>query len=1230
MKLWLFATYAWQGNPKALFLYMTKHYKNTHTCWWITDTEQDALALKEQYNIDNITFIKSTKAKYLFSEADVYVNENFRENYPLELNQDAKIFNTWHGVGLKHIEVGVDKKLLVATSVFRKHVKGFERFSNQVIFLTTSDRMQEHFLKDTVVPKEHMLQGVYPRNIVYAENDMTTYAFEDVIDIFRNDYKGIILFAPTHRTDSINGVFQYLLPNLNLLEVVLQSNNQLFIVKVHPSMTKDEQFLKAKEQYKNSQHILFWDDYFDIYEIFSKIDIAIVDYSSIFYDLLDAGVERFIRYIPDYAKYNQEMNMIEDYYQYTDGTIIESFNGLIEILSENKVSKISKKEFLLDYFFGYQKDSCIEDMVDKVDSFVFDKKVLKELHTFDVFDTLIKRSTLKPLSVFAYVQDKAEKSQLNYPKYLLENWMVIRNKVEHDVRDMARKTIFERQSDTLEIGLDAIFNRLLENFALTEEQVDFLRATEIEAEIAHVEPITEKIDLLFSLKEQGHDVLLVSDMYLPEAVICQMLGKIDTRLNDIPLYLSVNVGHQKASGKLYQHIFFDIDYQYTRWVHYGDNKYSDGAVPRKYGIETIVHDIDDFIPFESGFIDSTNASLKYVAYELATKMQRYRTSLVSGMNNVALEQKYYAYAYAGSALVSYVHWVIKDAVRRGYKTLYFVSRDGHFLKQAADEIINIQQYPIKTKYIYGSRKAWRVPSFIDKVDDETFGQFGNFVGMDSFDDLVKASWLTEEELLSLFPEFLALKNEKHLRGKTADNIRKVFSSSEDYKNRILELAAEKRKTVRQYLQQEIDFEESFAFVEFWGRGYTQDVFGRLLNDAADKNVINPFYYVRSFTNNTEHSLRHNFMLTQQNFSFFEPIFACTPYESIVDYKIVDSHIEPVIVPNNNDIHHIISDGLRQFVKDYLSLSTDDYDYLDYALANYSYNYQLTTPNDQFICNVLGEFKYNESSYGEDKSYAPELTIEILSSLSNRQELNKITRSVPISLAKSNEETRALYQKIYQKYKLPRMQVSPIQMVYAVSDLENYVYSTSFPFKVIAIKPNVFHSDVIFNSKTRRNDILLEQLEVIDVIAIDWLKSGVPRLLTNYGYITANKNYIQKLDAIRDFIQYDEYTQTYIWKPVSPIQSVLDLLPKLKHLRNDESDVKAKSISKKSLRSVGKRYSNTDRQDFITFQKKFYKFTRDPHGFFKDVKNPKLAKIKFLFNEKHKVGRSLSNFVRKNF
>ncbi len=1225
LKIWLFATYAWQGNPKALFLYMTKYYQNSHICWWLADTKKDADILKEKYDYNNITYLQSPKAKELFAIADVYVTENFRESYPQELNSNIKIFNMWHGVGLKHIEVGVNKASNVATSVVRKNIKSAEKFINQTIFLTTSQRMEQHFLQDTLVPKEHILQGSYPRNAVY-NSEVFTYQASDIFREFLSSYNHIILFAPTHRTKLIGGVFQYLLPNLDILETILKENNQLFIIKVHPFMTKEREFINIKEKYKNNHNILFWNDIYDIYEIFSKIDIAIVDYSSIFYDLLNAGVKKFIRYIPDYEEYNADMEMIEDYYQYTDGVIANSFQHLLNILKENNIVDISKQDFLLDYFFGYEKSCSLDSMIKDVDNFKLNNKKLKELHTFDVFDTLIRRSTMKPISIFYYVQNQAKLSNLSFPEYILNEWAVIRQNIERDVRDIMRKTIFERQSDTLEITLDDIYERLSKNFALTDEQVLFLKSAEIEAEIAHVEPIKEKIDLLFSLKEKDCDILLISDMYLPEAIIRQMLDKADTRLSTIPLYLSSSIGYQKSTGKLYEHIFFDVDYQYSRWVHYGDNRHADGVVPRRYGIQTRVHDIDDFIPFESGVVNQSNVNMKYVAYQLATKMQRYRTSLANHSNDIEREQKYYAYAYVGSALVPYIHWVIKDAIKRGYQTLYFISRDGHYLKQVADKIIKYNGYLIKTKYIYGSRKAWRLPSFINEVDEKMFSPFGNFVGMDCFEDLVRASYLNEDEFLALFPEFSGLKNEKHLRGKTAENIRKILSESVEYRNKVLTIAKNKRVILRKYLQQEINFDESFAFVEFWGRGYTQDTLGRLLNDTAGKSVTNPFYYVRSFTNDTKTSLRHNFMLTNQNFSFFEPIFASTPYESIQEYIETNKGIEPVIIAKENDIHQIISEGLSYFVSDYLNLPIEDYDYLDYLVANYSYNYQLTSKTDQFLCNVFSELTDNISSYGDDKKYAPALTVETLSSISSKQELDKITHSIGISLAKSNKSTKDFYQKMYQKYKLPKVVVSDVQKSYYIMPLSQYVYSKNFPFTVISVKRNDFYADIAFNQQTKVQNKSLNELEVIDVLAIDWTKNGVPRLLTSDGYLTANKHWVQKLEDVDDFIEYDKKEEKYKWKPISTMQKLLEVKPLLEVVFSRVNNTQNMTLPSNNKQSQNNRYN----EEFIVFQKKFHKFTRDPYGFFRDVKNPKIAKAKIIFDEKHVVGRKLSNYVRKVF
>lgn len=62
--------------------------------------------------------------------------------------------------------------------------------------------------------------------------------------------------------------------------------------------------------------------------------------------------------------------------------------------------------------------------------------------------------------------------------------------------------------------------------------------------------------------------------------------------------------------------------------------------------------------------------------------------------------------------------VCEKCIREGINTLYFISRDGHFLKEIADAYINMHQLSIKTKYFYGSRRAWRIPAMIDNIDDE--------------------------------------------------------------------------------------------------------------------------------------------------------------------------------------------------------------------------------------------------------------------------------------------------------------------------------------------------------------------------------------------------------------------------------------------------------------------------------------------------------------------------------
>ena len=81
-------------------------------------------------------------------------------------------------------------------------------------------------------------------------------------------------------------------------------------------------------------------------------------------------------------------------------------------------------------------------MIEEVDSSEVSINEFKELHTYDIFDTLIRRNTLLPESVFFQVQkDMKYRSNLDFPKYLVERYPKIRHDVEIDLRDIYKNLI---------------------------------------------------------------------------------------------------------------------------------------------------------------------------------------------------------------------------------------------------------------------------------------------------------------------------------------------------------------------------------------------------------------------------------------------------------------------------------------------------------------------------------------------------------------------------------------------------------------------------------------------------------------------------------------------------------------------------------------------------------------------------------------------------------------------
>jgi predicted HAD superfamily hydrolase len=180
------------------------------------------------------------------------------------------------------------------------------------------------------------------------------------------------------------------------------------------------------------------------------------------------------------------------------------------------------------------------------------------VNSWDVFDTLLTRFVLDPLQIFALIDRRHP--GLDFFNRRLEAQRAL---------DRIGKpyVIYEIYRQMVELGLGS-------------EIAKTLLAEELGTEKSLMLPVRKAVEQVMPTD------LLISDMYLPGEVIGAMLAEICDLHCALPVIRS-NWG--KNSGTLWPRILE----HYVIRTHYGDNIISDGEMPRKFGINTVLlRDID--------------------------------------------------------------------------------------------------------------------------------------------------------------------------------------------------------------------------------------------------------------------------------------------------------------------------------------------------------------------------------------------------------------------------------------------------------------------------------------------------------------------------------------------------------------------------------------------------------------------------------------------------------------
>ena len=932
--------------------------------------------------------------KKIMKEATVWVIDEVKDNIPKELIK-TKILNLGRGVSCEKFENEI-KRGYDREEIVKKNIKNKKIYKDNQLYLVSSPYVEKRIKNACAISDEMTIRGGY----LYDLSNGFSSLNRKVLNRLKNDKK-ILLYAPTLR--HINQDFLVrAIPDMDELIKVLKKENLFLILKMPESSIKDISYEYFKDRYSDSENILFWDNRDDIYEIFNMIDLAIIDYSPILYDLVKSGVKKFIRYDFDI----NEFDLVDDYEKMSLGKKCLNFAELLHSLGEyNKINSITDKEFtkINDLFFSY--DSDIDNILTQVMEFKIDEnRKLKTLYSFDIFDTLFSRKVYEPKAIFYYVRDKMMTSSISFDIELVEKFPVIRGDSERDVRDRKKKDPNKLDNKEYEITLEEIYDRIMRIYNLTEKQKKVLMEWEMEAEIANVIPLDDMINKALSLKDSGEDVILISDMYLSRKTIVQMLAKANPKLAKLPLYLSCDEKVQKSSNELFIKVYFDINYCYDRWIHHGDNSYSDNYMPQQLGIETIQCKTNNFNAYEKAMFNKIGT---YDSYLVANVLRRNRLEINSNSHD------YFSYSYVSLYFVPYVDWALKDALKNKLDTLYFISRDGYYLKMVADEIIKIKKYPLKTKYIYGSRRAWRVPSYIDEVDAEHFSNFGNVTNdLTNFNELLKSLWLSEEEFDICFPELSYIKNKKY-DVDLLNSINPIFKNSKKYSEIILEKAKKSRGIVVDYLKQEINFKERFAFVEFWGRGYTQVSLHRLLKCACPSFSDTIFYYSRSIYEDDEHIIRKNFTSNQNRQIFIESIFSNIDIDSVTSYERKKDVVVPVIQKNKYcdlKLHHSIEKNLVKFCHDFYANEYLNEDIIERNIFEFALDYYANNPNDKYLGKYLGPLHDAVNSYHKSVEFAPKVNLKDFFNIlfSDIKNIHMDTRNFEMSIYRSSFLVRKVY------------------------------------------------------------------------------------------------------------------------------------------------------------------------------------------------------------------------------
>lgn len=286
----------YSDSPKALYLYIKKHYPK-YKLYWLSD--EDNVSYFKNHHIH---YINQESYHGIFAQAQAkYWIINGRFPLDWQVPRGTEVLQTWHGTPLKKIGHDVDNVTMPGTNV-QKYTRRFYEDDCRWDYLLVPNMYSERIMGSAFRKNasQMMLTGSPKDDVLVNASSSRIKRIKERLGI--PDDKIVILYAPTWRDNEFIKTGEYIARlHLDLDKFRKHYGHKVVIlIRSHYMISNHLDLSKYRDVAINVS------DYQDIADLYLISNILITDYSSAMFDY--AILKRpMIFYDYDYDKYTKDV-----------------------------------------------------------------------------------------------------------------------------------------------------------------------------------------------------------------------------------------------------------------------------------------------------------------------------------------------------------------------------------------------------------------------------------------------------------------------------------------------------------------------------------------------------------------------------------------------------------------------------------------------------------------------------------------------------------------------------------------------------------------------------------------------------------------------------------------------------------------------------------------------------------------------------------------------------------